>query len=69
MTGVQTCALPIYTVSGLILEKLEHIPSCGESIDWNTFHLEIVDMDGPRIDKLLATRIELPEKEEEEQES
>ena len=57
------------TVSGLILEKLEHIPSCGESIDWNTFHLEIVDMDGPRIDKLLATRIELPEKEEEEQES
>ncbi len=43
------------TLSGLLLEKLQHIPSVGESIEWNGFSIEIADMDGPRIDKLLVT--------------
>lgn len=42
------------TVAGLILEKLEHIPQSGESITWNGFSLEVVDMDGARIDKVLV---------------
>lgn len=44
------------TVSGLILAKLEHIPHTGEKIAWNSFTLEIVDMDGARIDKVLVTK-------------
>jgi len=44
------------TVSGLILEQLEHIPYTGEKTEWNSFILEIVDMDGARIDKILLTR-------------
>lgn len=43
------------TISGLILDKLEHIPATGELLDWKGFRLEVVDMDGVRIDKILVT--------------
>lgn len=43
------------TLSGLILERLEHIPQSGEIVEWNDFRLEIIDMDGARIDKILVT--------------
>ena len=33
---------------------LGHIPQTGEKLRWNTFTFEIVDMDGARIDKILA---------------
>ena len=45
------------TISGLILDELDHIPQTGEKLHWNRFTLEIVDMDGARIDKILITRI------------
>ena len=48
------------TVSGLILDQLAHIPATGEKLSWNGFTLEIVDMDGARIDKVLVT-LEQPE--------
>lgn len=48
------------TVGGLILEKLEHIPQTGESLEWNGFSFEIVDMDGARIDKIIVKRIAGP---------
>ncbi|MDH6313108.1 putative hemolysin [Parabacteroides sp. PFB2-10] len=44
------------TLSGLILEILEHVPHTGERLEWFTFHLEIVDMDGARIDKVLVSK-------------
>ena len=34
--------------------ELGHIPQTGEKLRWNTFTFEIVDMDGARIDKILA---------------
>ena len=43
---------PYNTLAGLILNKLEHIPTAGEKLEWNIFKLEIVDMDGARIDKV-----------------
>lgn len=46
------------TISGLILNILEHIPRTGEKMFWNGFGFEIVDMDGARIDKVLVTRNE-----------
>ncbi len=46
------------TLSGLILEILEHVPHTGEILHWLTFELEIVDMDGARIDKVLVKKIE-----------
>lgn len=42
------------TLSGLILKILEHVPVTGEKLTWNNFQLEIVDMDGARIDKVLV---------------
>lgn len=46
------------TLGGLILEKLEHIPLSGESLQWEDFQFEVVDMDGARIDKILVKKIE-----------
>lgn len=42
------------TVSGLVLDRLGHIPQTGESLRWNGLLLEVVDMDGVRIDKLFV---------------
>lgn len=42
------------TLSGLILEVLEHIPSTGEKFVWEDFEFEIADMDGARIDKVIV---------------
>lgn len=44
------------TLSGLILDRLKHIPISGEKIHWQGLTLEIVDMDGARIDKVLVCK-------------
>jgi len=44
------------TVAGLVLECMGSIPKVGESCEWNIFHIEIVDMDGNRIDKVMVSR-------------
>lgn len=42
------------TLAGCILHELERIPQSGDKMDWNGFHIEILDMDGHRIDKVLV---------------
>lgn len=42
------------TLSGLILELLEHVPVAGEKVSWEGFDFEIMDMDGARIDKVMV---------------
>lgn len=42
------------TIAGFVLHELEHIPGTGERFEWNGFDIEIIDMDGQRIDKLLV---------------
>ena len=44
------------TVSGLVLAKLERIPVVGDTLRWQGLVVEVVDMDGRRIDKLLVRR-------------
>ena len=46
-----------HTVSGLILLLLGKMPVAGDSVVLADWKLEVVDMDGRRIDKILATRI------------
>jgi putative hemolysin len=46
------------TLSGLILEILQHVPHSGEKLSWLDFEFEIVDMDGARIDKVLVKKKE-----------
>ena len=42
------------TLAGFVLHELEHIPATGEKFVWRDFTLEIIDMDGQRIDKILV---------------
>ena len=44
------------TVAGLALEQLRHLPETGEKFRLGDWQFEIIDMDGRKIDKLLATR-------------
>jgi len=44
------------TVSGLVLAELERLPTAGDRITWQGLVIEVVDMDGRRIDKLLVRR-------------
>jgi len=45
------------TLGGLIINTLTHIPIVGEKVIWGDFELEIIDMDGRRIYKILITRV------------
>ena len=40
------------------MHYLESIPKSGQSVVWNGFKIEVVDMDGVRVDKVLVTREE-----------
>ncbi len=42
------------TMAGFVLHQLERIPQTGDHFEWRGFDVEIVDMDGQRIDKLLV---------------
>ncbi|WP_149912668.1 hemolysin family protein [Sphingobacterium cavernae] len=50
----------VTTVGGLVFLYLDHIPSEGESITYKGHKLEVLDMDGNRIDKIIMTRIQSP---------
>lgn len=56
--GLKTDALPrdYSTISGLVLAELERIPTAGDVVRWQGLQIEVVDMDGRRIDKLLVKR-------------
>jgi putative hemolysin len=42
------------TLAGCILQELERIPQTGDKLEWRGFSLEVLDMDGHRIDKVLV---------------
>jgi putative hemolysin len=48
------------TVAGFVLAHLQHIPKTGEVIESNGWRFEVVDLDGRRIDKVLASRGRAP---------
>lgn len=45
------------TLGGMFMLMLDHMPKIGDKIDWEDWRFEIVDMDGKRIDKVLATKL------------
>jgi putative hemolysin len=45
------------TVGGLVLAELGRIPSAGESFTFGNLKIEVIDMDGNRIDKVLVTHV------------
>ncbi len=47
-----------HTLSGLLMWLLGRMPQTGDIMEWENWTLEIVDLDGQRIDKVLASRRE-----------
>jgi putative hemolysin len=45
-----------HTVAGLILQHLGALPAVGDRFDYQGWQIEILDLDGRRIDKIMATR-------------
>jgi len=43
------------TLAGFVLSQLGHIPVPGETFDWRNWRFEVIDLDGRRIDKVLAS--------------
>ena len=58
LTGIPLPAGRAYhTVAGFVLERFGTLPQVGESFDAHGWRFEIVDLDGRRVDKVLATRL------------
>lgn len=49
------------TLSGMLMLLLARVPTSGDSVDWEGWRFEIVDMDGKRIDKVLVSRLPGPD--------
>jgi len=46
------------TVAGFVLHRTGTIPKAGDTIEWPPLSIEVVDMDGKRIDKVLVKKTE-----------
>ena len=44
------------TVAGLVIDAFKHLPSLGQSVKVGSWRFEVVDLDGRRVDKVLASR-------------
>jgi putative hemolysin len=46
-----------HTLSGLVMWLLGRLPHTGDVTTWESWQLEVVDLDGKRVDKVLASRL------------
>ena len=46
-----------HTLSGMMMLLLGRLPQTGDHADWSGWHFEIMDMDGKRVDKVLASKL------------
>ena len=46
-----------HTVAGFVVEQLKHLPVTGECVEAFGWSFEVVDLDGRRIDKVLASKL------------
>ncbi|MBS0456533.1 MAG: HlyC/CorC family transporter [Proteobacteria bacterium] len=53
-----------HTLAGMVIEHFGRIPHVGEHFDWRGMRVEVVDLDGARVDKLLVTRLPPPAEDE-----
>jgi putative hemolysin len=49
-----------HTVGGLVMSALRRVPRAGDAFETSGLRLEVVDMDGRRVDKVLVTRVTSP---------
>ncbi|QDO97068.1 HlyC/CorC family transporter [Ferrovibrio terrae] len=46
-----------HTVAGFMLARFGRLPETGDYVEWNGWRFEVIDMDGRRIDKVLAQQV------------
>ncbi len=44
------------TLGGFVMMQLGRIPAAGDQFDWENLRVEVMDMDGHRVDKVLVTQ-------------
>ena len=49
-----------HTAAGMVIAHFGRIPHTGEWFEWEGWRFEVVDLDGPRIDKLLLQKLPEP---------
>lgn len=54
-----------HTLAGFIITFLDRIPMSGDGFQWENLRIEVVDMDGTRVDKVLVYSLAEPEPSEE----
>jgi len=47
-----------HTAAGMTIARFGRIPNVTEHFEWHGWRIEIVDLDGPRVDKLLLQRLQ-----------
>lgn len=60
----ETQSKDYHTLGGFIIYSLMHIPRVGEHFEWGGLRLEVVDMDGARVDKVLVSSVSFSKKKE-----
>jgi putative hemolysin len=45
------------TVAGLVIDSFKHLPALGQAVRVGQWRFEVVDLDGRRVDKVLASRV------------
>ncbi len=53
-----------HTAAGMVIANFGRIPNAGEHFDWNGWRIEVVDLDGPRIDKLLVQHVAVDDRDD-----
>jgi putative hemolysin len=46
-----------HTLGGFAMMRLGRVPRVGDAFTWESYRVEVVDMDGNRVDKVLVTRL------------
>ena len=49
-----------HTLSGMVMWLLGRMPGTGDVVTWERWRFEVIDLDGKRIDKVLATLLSEP---------
>jgi putative hemolysin len=49
-----------HTISGMLMLLMGRLPTTGDCVDWQGWRFEVVDMDGKRVDKVLASVLTEP---------
>jgi putative hemolysin len=58
LLGEESEEMEFNTVAGLVLHGASHIPQAGFRFDWKGYTIEVVDMDGHKVDKVLIKKKE-----------